>query len=285
MRKFLYLLSLSLSLVSGLVADITSNLSNFIELKCSFEPATTRNARYKNKNENSEQGQTVPHLPMAEGLSLNWSGYASATQLSNPTPHSVSDVSGIWIVPQLAPTNDTTYSSLWLGIDGYGSDTVEQIGTEHDWSNGTQYNYAWFEMYPNPAYEIVGFPVNVGDIIQAEVEYIGNNQFRLSIVNYNQSVYTVIPSSFTTSSTAQRGSAEWIVEAPSTSSGPLPLADFQTATFKDCVAIINNITGGIQSSWWQADPLTMITESGTIKASPSGLSPNEESFSVVWEHE
>ena len=42
-----------------------------------------------------------------------------------------------------------TYSSVWVGIDGYSSNTVEQIGTEQDVSaNGKTSYYAWYEMYP-----------------------------------------------------------------------------------------------------------------------------------------
>jgi hypothetical protein len=283
MKKFFYSLFLSVSIISSLAADITSGLSHFVELNCSFEPATSRNARRHHKK--GDHGHTHPHMPVAEGLSLNWSGYASATNLANPTANSVSAVSGIWTVPQLAPTPDNTYSSFWVGIDGYGSNSVEQIGTEHDWSNGVQSNYAWFEMYPNPSYEIIGFPVNVGDLIQGEVEYIGNNEFKLSLVNYTRSIYAVIPYIYTTSSTAKRASAEWIVEAPSISSGPLPLADFRTGAFMNCTATMNNVTGGIQSPQWQTDALTMISQSGTIKAVPSTLSQNNESFTVTWEHE
>jgi hypothetical protein len=49
---------------------------------------------------------------------------------------SVTDVTGSWTVPAVDCTspNGTPngYSSFWVGIDGYGSNTVEQIGTDSD---------------------------------------------------------------------------------------------------------------------------------------------------------
>src|SRR6266404_4358148 len=157
---------------------------------------------------------THPHIPIQEGTSQNWSGYAAATKMAHPATNSVSAVSGSWIVPTLSASSHNTWCSLWVGIDGYSSSTVEQLGTEHDWYNGAQQNYAWFEMYPNFSYEIVGFPVRPGDVMSASVVYQGNGVFILSIANNTAGVHTTIPTSYTKSKTAKRSSAEWILEAP-----------------------------------------------------------------------
>lgn len=227
---------------------------------------------------------SVPHIPIKESTSGNWSGYAAAFNLVKPLTGSVANVQGTWIVPTLASSTGNTYSSVWVGIDGYANGTVEQIGTEQDWTTSGQQNYAWFEMYPNGAYEIVGFPVHPGDQIGAEVLYKGNGQFQLTIVNYTEHVHTVVPSRYTKSTNAKRSSAEWIVEAPSSSKGVLPLADFQTVTFSNCTATISNSTGPINSRAWIDDPLTMATAQGATKAYPSALTEGGESFTVTWEH-
>src|SRR5581483_5818238 len=120
---------------------------------------------------NNDQHASHPHIPGPRtsrvpgnvATSTNWSGYAAETNFSHPAKNSVSAVSGSWIVPHLAATPDNSYCSLWVGIDGYSSSTVEQIGTEHDWHNGSQQNYAWFEMYPGGSYLISGFPLTPGD--------------------------------------------------------------------------------------------------------------------------
>lgn len=229
---------------------------------------------------------THPHIPIADasGTSQNWSGYAALTNLSHPQKNVVTAVDGSWIVPTLSSASHTTYCSLWVGIDGYSDSTVEQIGTESDWSNGHQQNYAWFEMYPNYSYEITGFPVRPGDVISASVVYEGNGIFVLTMANSTAGVHTTIPTSYTTSHTAQRSSAEWILEAPY-SGGILPLSHFNTAHFNNCTATINGVTGAINNSHWVDDQLTMVTSNGTVKAATSALSSNGESFTVVWHHE
>src|SRR5205085_4053182 len=112
----------------------------------------------------------APRLREASGTSTNWSGYAIPTGTTT-------DVKGTWVVPHTAFSGTaTTYSSTWVGIDGYDTNTVEQTGTEDDWSGGSlggELHYAWFEMYPRGAYLINNFPVNAGDVMSAEVQYVG----------------------------------------------------------------------------------------------------------------
>ncbi len=223
----------------------------------------------------------APHQKSSETASTNWSGYAAETKFNRPEEGSVTYVSGTWTVPVLSPTLTDAYSSIWVGIDGYTSNSVEQLGTEHDWSNGVQSNYAWFEMYPQDAYEITGFPVDIGDVMRASVTYNGNNKFTLSISNLTQNVYTTIPSKYTKVAGTKRTSAEWIVEAPFAGE-VLPLADFGTVYFTDCLATINGVKGGINNSHWQNVEILMESASGQLRAVPSSLFSNGESFSVKW---
>jgi peptidase A4-like protein len=73
--------------------------------------------------------------------------------------------------------------AYWVGIDGYSDGTVEQVGTEQDWANGSPVYYAWFEVYPRFAYKIVNFPVTPGDTMAAEVKYLGNRTYKLTMTN------------------------------------------------------------------------------------------------------
>jgi hypothetical protein len=269
-----------LVLSANLQADIISNLDNYTRLECTFEE---RQATHKNRHQHSS-GRPHPHMPIEKGTSINWSGYASATDIENPTNGTVSEVSGFWTVPALQPTPDNSFTAIWVGIDGFSSPTVEQLGTEHDWSSGKQQNSAWFEMYPNPSFQINGFPLEVGDLIQAEVSYQGDQQFQLSIVNHTQNHFTVIPASLTKSTVAKRSSAEWILEAPF-SSEVLPLSDFQEVVFHHCIATISGEKGGIMHKGWQADAINMATTDGVVKATTSSLTPDEQSFTITWAHE
>jgi len=214
------------------------------------------------------------------GTSSNWSGYAVETNLASPQSNAVTDVAGSWAVPTARKSQSkTTYSSNWVGIDGYSDGTVEQLGTDSDWSHNAPQYYAWFEMYPGPAYLIGGFVVAPGDAITASVHYNGGNSYQLTIDNATRGEH--FSQAFTGS--AQRSSAEWITEAPS-SGRVLPLTNFGTTTFTNCSATLNNHTGTISDSAWQYDKLTMASRN-TIKALPSDLSTDGSSFSVTWYHE
>lgn len=227
---------------------------------------------------------TSPHIKIQEGTSQNWSGYAAVTNINKPGSRSVSFVTGTWTIPTLTATPDTSYSSIWVGIDGYSSGTVEQIGTEQDWVDGAQQNYAWFEMYPDYSFEIVGFPANNGDLVTGIVSYVGDHEFQLILINYTNQVFTIVPSGYTYAPKAKRSSAEWIVEAPFLNT-ILPLADFGTVTFVGCEATIRDVTGTISTPIWEFDALTMVTADGEVKALPSDLSNDGSSFSVTWYQE
>src|SRR5436190_4132645 len=84
---------------------------------------------------------------LKHGTSSNWSGYAAFG-----TPGSFNSVSASWVQPSVTCTSKNTYSSYWVGLDGYNSSTVEQLGTEADCSSGAAKYYAWYEMYPHRGY-------------------------------------------------------------------------------------------------------------------------------------
>jgi len=242
----------------------------------------------------------VDHAPRIKGstnsTSTNWSGYAV-------TGATFTDVKGSWIQPAAncssstaVPTNgkgtgnghgnghggggggksQSTYSSFWVGLDGYSSNTVEQTGTDADCSGTTPVYYGWYEFYP-------AFPVNFsnpvlpGDVINAEVSVSGGT-------------VTITLQDVTQKWTQQKtqanagyalSSAEWIAEAPS-SGQVLPLADFGTVTFSGAGATGDGKTGSITA--FTSDPLTMVTSSGQTKAAPGGLNNRGDSFSVTWFH-
>ena len=77
--------------------------------------------------------------------------------------------------------------------------------------------------------------------------------------------------------------AEWVVEAPSSSGGVLPLANFGTATISGASATLNGHTGAINDGAWQNDKIDMVNSSGAVKAATSGLGSGGSSFSVTWQ--
>jgi len=148
---------------------------------------------------------------------VRWSGYAVTGDNG-----SVTDVTASWTVPAIQGTCPSTnqYASFWVGIDGYSSNTVEQIGTDSDCQGGSPVYYAWYEFYPHFAYG-VNMTVQPGDVISAEVRAGPRGLFTVTLTNVTRN------QTFSTSAkapSAKQSSAEWIVEAPY-SGGVLPLAD------------------------------------------------------------
>jgi hypothetical protein len=213
----------------------------------------------------------APRIPVTQSTSSNWAGYAVETNLTSPANYAVTDVKGQWTVPAVSKSGGSTYSSVWVGIDGYSDGTVEQIGTEQDWIGKASY-YAWYEMYPNASYRIP-YAVSSGDTMTGEVKY-DNGQFVLTLNDLTKN-WTF--NTTQTVSNALRQSAEWIVEAPSLGK-VLPLANFGTVTFTGASATLSGTTGTISS--WPNDPITMVD--GKATATPSPLSPDGSSFSVTY---
>lgn len=220
-----------------------------------------------------------PRIRAKSGTSTNWAGYASLTSLANPLSGAVSGVIGSWVVPaySCAGVTQNTYSSAWVGIDGYSDSTVEQTGTEHDCINGLSSYYAWYEMYPKPGYRIP-LAIKAGDLISAQVNYQGGGKFQLVLANLTTGKsYSKVERS----NRASRESAEWIMEAP-WSGGVLPLTNFGTITFSSSSATINGATGPINNSGFVFDKIDMVNASGVLKATTSALNPAGDGFSVTW---
>jgi Peptidase A4 family len=99
-----------------------------------------------------------------------------------------------------------------------------------------------------------------GDSISASVTY-GSSGFDL----YIEDNTTGQSYSITRSATAQQSSAEWIVEAPSSGSGILPLANFGTVNFSGAQATINGTEGPIDDTAWESsvNSIDMASSSGT----------------------
>ncbi len=229
-------------------------------------------------------------LNNSQAYSTNWSGYAVTASKG-----AVTKVQGSWTVPAVTGTS-TAYSSFWVGIDGYSSNTVEQIGTDSDISSGRAVYYAWFEFYPSTMYQITSLTIHPGDVMSANVTYSGTARGMFGRVN---NVFTVTITDKTTGKTytttgtvsnAAMSSAEWIAEAPSSYRGVLPLSNFGTVNFgKDytsvagtCYATISGVNGQISSFTSAVQQITMVTSKSVTKASPSALSGDGSSFSVTW---
>jgi Peptidase A4 family len=220
--------------------------------------------------------QMAPKIRGRNGASTNWSGYAV-------TGTNFTDVKGRWTVPAVGsnpPGVTNAYSSMWVGIDGDNSNTVEQCGTEQDNLNGTPRYYAWYEMYPKGSVVLntTRYPVARGDSIDAEVQSGNRGAFTLSMHSsrgWNFSTTQKL-------NQARRTSAEWIAEAPWWG-GVLPLADFGSVLFSNCTATIGTGSSVGLFHWPSSqDQITMVSSDGTHAKATPGQVASDSSFSITW---
>ncbi len=220
--------------------------------------------------------------------STNWSGYAV-----NSSSGSITAAGGSWVVPPvICPSSGSSYSSYWVGIDGFQSSTVEQTGTDSDCRNGVPTYYAWYEFYPNPSHKISGITVHAGDVIGAKVTF-ASGTFKAAIKDITTGAL------FSTSATvsgAARSSAEFIVEAPVVCTlfrcKLASLANFGSVGFgydstgvkMTCDLTMNGVTGSIGSFGSSVQEITMVSQSSIsqVKAQPSPLTTDGTSFTVQW---
>jgi len=207
-----------------------------------------------------------------------WAGYADTDGTTYYTA-----VSGSWIVPVVNCGNAVaTVSSTWVGIDGAGSKTVEQTGTEEDCNVFGAVYSAWYEMYPSSPVTIpANDPVYAGDQMSASVKANGDGSFTLTITN-NSAGWTF--STTQANINAQQASAECIEER--TDELGFPLADFGSVTFTGCEATAGNgNAAGVATPIWdhRYEPCEL-TNGGTVLAVASPLSDDGTQFTVTWQN-
>ncbi len=225
--------------------------------------------------------------------STNWAGYVVATSFSSPQPV-ISGISGSWILQRVKPTSNfdqTTYSSQWVGIGGYFSGELIQVGTESDAYSGffglgssTTY-YVWYEMLPSNSVKIA-MTVHPGNIIAAEIA--GNNPtWTITIADTNTSGFFQKVVTYNT----DMKSGDFIDERPMVNGQLSTLANFGTAYYGPAYAGSGNYnaiteTNGnvyfIGSAGIQNVAMTMVNNNGNVLAQPSSLNSDLQSFTVAW---
>jgi hypothetical protein len=186
-------------------------------------------------------------------------------------PGTFTSVSASWTEPAATCTATDTFASFWVGLDGDGTNTVEQTGTEADCDGGAATYQGWFEMFP-AAPVFYDNPVEPGDAMSASVVADGGGAFTLTLTDSTQGWNQTTNQ---TSDTAQLGSAEVITEAPSDGT-VLPLSDFGTVSFTDATA--DQTAVGNQNP----SALTLVSANDVTEATPSALTGGN-AFTVTWD--
>jgi hypothetical protein len=150
--------------------------------------------------------------------SSNWSGYAV-------TGATYSSVTGTWVTPAASASRKASYSSSWVGIDGYNNSDLIQVGTDSDYYHGAAHYSAWWEILPAPETTIPSMTVKPGDIITASISKGSGSGWTITITDGSQTFSTA------QTYTGPQTSAEWIEEAPTLGRRTVPLANYGQTTF------------------------------------------------------
>ncbi|SIT13193.1 Peptidase A4 family protein [Alicyclobacillus vulcanalis] len=194
----------------------------------------------------------------------NWSGYAITGSTYN-------DITGNWIVPAVSPSNKNTYSSSWIGIDGFNNSDLIQTGTEQDYVNGHAQYDAWWEILPAPETVISSMTIAPGDHMYAHIHNNGNGTWTITLTDVTRN------ETFTTtqSYSGPASSAEWIQEAPEVNGHIAPLANYGETTFDS-----GTVNGG-NPNLVPSDGGYMV-QNNTVVSVPSNPDSDTDGFNVAY---
>jgi peptidase A4-like protein len=214
--------------------------------------------------------------------SFNWSGYADG---SNTTKAGTfTRVSGSWTTPSVKCGAEDQLTSEWVGLDGWISSSLEQLGTMSWCYRGAAVYFTWWEMFPTGKGLIrVGNTLKPGDKITASVTRSGAN-YTLKLTDA-----TTPANSFTTkrtcpATTCTDTSAEWIAERPAFGIGIAPLAHYNAFSLTNGKQTSGGKAGTI-GSFATVNKVTMIdaTQAYSLNA-VSSLTSKNSSFSTTWQN-
>ncbi len=209
---------------------------------------------------------TAPATGITPATSPDWAGYAATGAAGTFT-----SVASNWIVPPVA-CGGSSSSSYAVGLDGDGTSTIEQIGTEGDCGGDFPLYSGWYQMAPN-APVFFKNPVKPGDAMTASVTALGGGNFMLTLFDMTQNWTQIIQQA---STAATLGSAEIVAQDPVQNGQAQPLSNFGIVDFLG--AAINNapIAAPING-------VTLVSAAGNTLAEPSNITGGAGNFAVGWD--
>lgn len=147
----------------------------------------------------------------------NWGGYVAQGSFTS--------ISGSWTEPSVTCNSTNDLFAPWVGLDGYGSESVEQAGVQTDCSSGQPVLSAWYEMYPAaPVYW--NDPVSEGDTISASIVSNGGGSYTLTLSDNSKGWSEHVDQNLS----ADNASAEAVIESPTSSYPSFDSVNFSNVT-------------------------------------------------------
>lgn len=209
--------------------------------------------------------------------SFNWSGYADTASKHG----TFTKVSGAWTTPSVTCSAEDQITSDWVGLDGFNSNTVEQLGTISWCFQGTPTYFTWYEMFPAGTVE-VGTTVKPGDKIAASVTRTGTS-YALKLTDSTTSGNNISVTKTCAATTCFDTSAEWISERPSFSIGIVPQAHYNAFKLTSGSVTANGKTTTIGSGLG-VNSVTMIDATQTYNLNTVSALTGGNAFSTTWKN-
>jgi hypothetical protein len=214
---------------------------------------------------------------VTQATSPTWAGYAATGAAGTFT-----SVAANWIVPPVACTVAASRSSYAVGLDGDGTGTTEQIGTEGDCAADFGSYSGWFQIAPN-APVFFKNPVKPGDAMTASVTALGGRSFMLTLFDMTQNWTQVTQQA---SAAATLGSAEIVAQDPPQNGQAQPLSNIGIVDFHGAAinnAAINNAAINNAAITAPTNEVTMVSAAGNTLAVTSTITGGVGNFAVGWD--
>jgi hypothetical protein len=196
----------------------------------------------------------------------NWAGYNRAGLAGQ-----FHAISGSWNVPTVQKHGTgNQFSSQWVGIGGGCNScrSIVQAGSAQNLVGGSIKYYAWYELFP----VTVPLRANPGDRMTVTLTESPRGSKNWVILLRNLTVGKSVQKTLHFNATTYN-TAEWIVEAPSDSSGVLPLPKVSRVLFTG--ATVNGAAAALR----QPEQIVMI-QNGKVVGRPSAPKSGGNSFAV-----
>jgi len=248
---------------------VAASFFSLVVLAASALAIPSRGERFASRLERRglRQGKPSDRLPGLTNLAANGtshvqysSNWAGAVYDNKPAG-TFKSVTATFTVPK--PTGSGS-ASAWVGIDGDTCGTaILQTGLDFTISSGRVSYDAWYEWFPDYAYDFSGISFSSGDSVTITVT--ATTKTSGSAVIKNNTTGKSVSKTITSSAALCEQNAEWIVEDYESGGGLVPFANFGTVTFTGASAGL--VSGGSTSA--SGASLIDIQQSGKVLTSSS----------------
>jgi len=213
--------------------------------------------------------------------SFNWSGYADGSKTTKAG--TFTKVSGSWTTPSVKCGPEDQLTAEWVGLDGWISTSLEQLGTISWCYEGSATYFTWWEMFPTGTGLVrVGTTLQPGDKISASVTRSGTN-YTLKLTDSTHSANSFSTKQSCPAATCPDTSAEWIAERPSFGIGVAPLVHYNGFTLTNGAQTSGGKAGTI-GSFTSVNKLTMIDATQAYNLNNVSALTGKNSFSTTWKN-